>query len=263
MRGAASIGDAVALRSSGNERLGSVWSVLREILLGFSFAEMKTLTASAGLPTGKLSHLRQTSGSGRSTGKGELADAIDGLFNELDAVDQDRVTANLIIELLRRRSADEERLTELLERVGWTLIGDQPSPPRRATGSAAGTGRGGLATAARRYRDGDLDGAMTAIAETVDSITEAIYTAHALGAHRRTGYHARVIAAHRARETAFRAALVAMDDDVLERTWKAQERAVNGAAEVLAALEATTPTSTERRTRTLRSSRPHFTPRSF
>lgn len=162
MRGAASIGDAVALRSSGNERLGSVWSVLREILLGFSFAEMKTLTASAGLPTGKLSHLRQTSGSGRSTGKGELADAIDGLFNELDAVDQDRVTANLITELLRRRSADEERLTELLERVGWTLIGDQPSPPRRATGSAAGTGRGGLAlaTAARRYRDGDLDGAI-------------------------------------------------------------------------------------------------------
>jgi len=50
---------------------------LREILLGYSFADMKTL--SAGLPTAKLSHLRQTSGSGSTTGKGTLADAIDGL----------------------------------------------------------------------------------------------------------------------------------------------------------------------------------------
>src|SRR5438094_6092080 len=93
-------------------RLASAWSVLRELLLSYSFADMKTLTASAGLPVAKLSHLRQTSGGGRSTGKGELADAIDGLFDELDAEAQDRVTANLISELLRRPNVDEDRLTE-------------------------------------------------------------------------------------------------------------------------------------------------------
>ncbi len=143
------------MAARGEPRLASAWSALREILLRFSFADMKTLTAAAGLPIMELSHLRQTSGGGRSTGKGELADAIDSLFNDLDPDAQDRVTANLISDLLRRPNADEERLIELLERAGWTLVGNEPVPlslrldaprtgsrkPRVVTATATSTAR--------------------------------------------------------------------------------------------------------------------------
>jgi hypothetical protein len=223
----------------GEPRLASAWSALREILLRVSFADMKTLTAAAGLPIMELSHLRQTSGGGRSTGKGELADAIDGLFNDLDPVAQDRVTANLIADLLRRPNADEERLVELLERAGWTLVGNEPVPlslrldalPTPLPESV----EDGLAKAARRYRDGDLDGAMTTIVGLVDETTEAIWTAEGLGDHKAGSYHERVVKAHATREARFRQSLAEMDTAEAGRTWDAQRRAINGAGEVLAA----------------------------
>jgi hypothetical protein len=220
-------------------RLASAWPALREILLQFSFADMKTLTASAGLPIMKLSHLRQTSGGGRSTGKGELADAIDGLFNDLDPDAQDRVTANLISDLLRRTRDDDERLVELLERAGWTLIGTEPVPlslrldalPTPLPDSV----EDGLAKAARRYRDGDLDGAMTTIVGLVDETTGNVWAAHGIGDHKAASYHQRVVKAHATREAGFRASLSAMDTGEASRTWDAQRRAVNSAGEVLAA----------------------------
>jgi hypothetical protein len=220
-------------------RLANAWSALREILLRFSFAEMKTLTASAGLPIMKLSHLRQTSGGGRSTGKGELADAIDGLFNHLEPDAQDRVTANLIADLLGQTRGDDERLVELLERAGWTLIGTQPVPLRLRLDALptplSESVEGGLAKAARRYRDGDLDGAMTTIVGLVDETTGKIWAAHALGDHKAASYHKRVVKAQATREAAFRASLAGMDAGEAGRTWDAQKRAVNGAGEVLAA----------------------------
>lgn len=227
------------MATRGDPRLASAWSALREILLRFSFAEMKTLAASAGLPITKLSHLRQTSGGGRSTGKGELADAIDGVFNSLDPDAQDRVTANLISDLLGRTSTDDERLVELLERAGWTLLGNEPVPlnlrldalPTPAPESV----EDGLAKAARRYRDGDLDGAMTTIVGLVDETTGNIWAAHGLGDHKTASYHERIVTGQATREAGFRASLAGMDAGEADRTWHAQRRAVNGAGEVLAA----------------------------
>jgi hypothetical protein len=220
-------------------RLADAWSALREILLGFSFADMKTLVASAGLPTIELSHLRQTSGGGRSTGKGELADAIDGLFNDLDSNAKDRITANLVSEVLRRPNIDEERLLELLERAGWTLIGTEPVPLRLRVDALptplSESVEGGLAKAARRYRDGDLDGAMTTIVGLVDEVTESIWMAHGLGNHKGASYHQRVVKALGTREARFRRSLTGMDTAEASQTWGAQQRAINGAGEVLAA----------------------------
>jgi hypothetical protein len=228
-----------AMTTRDEPRLASAWSALREILLRFSFADMKTLTASAGLPIMKLSHLRQTSGGGRSTGKGELADAIDGLFNDLDPDVQDRVTAHLISDLLRRTRDVDERLVELLERAGWTLIGTEPVPLRLRLDALPTplpeSVEGGLAKAARRYRDGDLDGAMTTIVGLVDETTGKIWATHALGDHKVASYHERVVKAHATREAAFRASLASMNAGEADRTWDAQRRTVNGAAEVLAA----------------------------
>jgi len=220
--------------------LGAVWPSLRESLLTLTFGDMKTAAGSAGLATESLSHVRQTSSSsGRSASKAELADAIDGLFNDLDPAAQNRVAACLITELLDRRPQVAERLGELLERRGWTLLNDEPVPLQLRLDAIPHMlpepVQAGLLKAIRRYRDGDLDGAVTAIAGLIDTLTEEIYAAESLDDHRRTSFQERTIVAHRTRQRAFEASIATMDADERRRTWQAQDRAVNGAAEVLGA----------------------------
>ena len=186
----------------------------------------------------KLSHLRQTSGGRQRSSKGELADALDGLFSELGPVIRDRVAGNLIQELLQVRPTHAERLNVLLGRVGWTVFEGEPIPlelrldtlPRPIPDAV----RRDLLKGLQRYRDGDLDGAMTAIVATVDTLTAEVYGEHSLGNHRQHPYQQRVVLAHGVRENAFRASLSGMGSEEITRTWKAQSRAVSGAAEVLA-----------------------------
>jgi hypothetical protein len=218
-------------------RLGDVWSALREPLLRLSFADMKTAAASAGLPVAKLSHLRQTA-TGRSS-KGELADAIDGLFMRLAPRERDRVTSHLVVELLERQPNEADRLSELFERVGWVLLEGEPVPLALRVDalpdSLPDDVEADLRKALRRYRDGDLDGAVTAIAGTIDIVTAKIYAEHRLGNHKRAPFHERVVMAHRTREGAFRASLQGMDSPDVDSTWKALKQAMNGAAHVMAA----------------------------
>lgn len=223
-------------------RLSEVWSVLREPLTStLSFAQMKEVAGGAGLPTAKLSHLRQgTSGSGGGTSKAGLADALDGLFNELSPEQQDRVTGHLIAELVARSGDDGiERLEELLERAGWHLVGGEPAPLTlnapppvvplpKAVQEAIGK-------SVRRFRDGDFDGAMTSIVGLVDTMTGDIYTASGLPDHKRTSYHQRAVTAHKELETAFRSQLGSMSTAEQDLSWEGQKRAVNGTAELLAA----------------------------
>ena len=93
----------------------------------------------------------------------------------------------------------------------------------------------GLTKVARRYRDGDLDGAMTTIVGLVDETTEGIWVAQGIGDHKAASYHQRVVKAHATCEPPFLASLTGMDAAEATRTWDAQRRAVNGAGEVLAA----------------------------
>jgi hypothetical protein len=191
--------------------LGGVWSILREPLTALSFAQMKEAAAAAGLPVATLSHLRQTSG-GRSTSKAELADAIDGLFNALDEPGRDRAAVHMVSELIRR-SSDESRgrLEELLERVGWHLVADEPVPTGLRLDVPLETlpdpVRDAVVKAVRRYRDRDFDGAMTSVVGIIDTLTEAIYTANGLPDHKKSSYQQRAIAAHKTLEAAFRARL--------------------------------------------------------
>jgi hypothetical protein len=128
---------------------------------------------------------------------------------------------------------------ELLERAGWTLIGDQPVPLRLRLDALPAPlpepVQDGLAKVSRRYRDGDLDGAVTTIAGLVDALTEKVYLAIGLGNYKTASYHERVVQAHSTREAEFRASIAGMDAAELDRTWDAQKRAVNGAADELAA----------------------------
>jgi hypothetical protein len=220
--------------------LGAAWSVLREPLTAIPFSQMKEAAAAAGLDTAELSHLRQTS-AGRSTSKAELADAIDGLFKKLDRDRQDRVAANMLAELIRRSPSEQhrERLEELLERVGWHLIGDEPAPLTLQLDAPLDTMpkpvRGAVAKALRRYRDCDFDGAMTAIVGAVDTITAEIFATNGLPNHKSASYQRRAIAAHATLEAQFRRRLGTMPAKEADLAWGGHQRAVNGAADVLGA----------------------------
>lgn len=218
--------------------LGAAWSVLREPLTSLTFTQMKEAAAASGLPTTKLSDLRQTSGGGRSASKAELADAIDGLFNKLDKVGQDQTALHMVTELLRR-SSNRERLEELLERVGWHLVGDEPVPLDLRLDLPPDTlpdpVREAFVKAVRRYRDGDFDGAMTSVVGVIDTITETIYDENGLPNHKQASYQQRAVTAHKTLESRFRTSLVGMSPAEADRSWSGQHRAVNGAADVLGA----------------------------
>jgi hypothetical protein len=197
--------------------------------------------ACAGLPTMKLSHLRQgSSGSGGGTSKGGLADALDGLFDRLSPDEQDRVAGHVVAELVARSGPEEvARLEELLERVGWHLVGDEPAPLTLSVPPIAAplprAVREAIGKSVRRYRDGDFDGAMTSIVGVVDTLTEDIYTAAGLPDHKKVPFHTRAVTAHKELEAAFRSRLGSMSVAEADRSWEGQKRAVNGAAELLAA----------------------------
>ena len=220
-------------------RLGDVWSVLREPLCSFSFSTMKEIASASGLATVELSRFRQSSSS-RSTTKSELADGIDTLFNSLNPDDRDRVTGNVITELVDRLDDEHtERLEVLLERVGWHLVAGEPAPlslrldtPVESLPEIAVKA---ISKATRRFRDGDFDGAMTSIAGTIDSLTEEIYNSAGITNHKSSSYQQRAIKAHRELESNFRARLAGMSTNEADLVWKGRERAVNGAADVLGA----------------------------
>ena len=52
--------------------------------------------------------------------------------------------------------------------------------------------RAGLEKALRRYRDGDMDGAITSICGVVDQLTGTIYARRGLGDHKKAKYQERV-----------------------------------------------------------------------
>ena len=93
--------------------------------------------------------------------------------------------------------------------------------------------------AVRRYRDGDFDGAMTAVVGVIDTITESIYTSNSLRRHKQSSYQQRAITAHKTLEAKFRASLSGMTAPEADLAWKGQQRAVNGAADLLGAFRRT------------------------
>lgn len=195
---------------------------------------MKDVASACGLPTAQLSHLRQERG---GVSKSTLADGIDSLFNDLDEDDQDRVAVYMVKELTSRLPDQGERLGELLERIGWQLVEGQPvvldlrvHTPIHPIPDHAQTD---FQKAIRRYRDGDYTGAMTAIAGTVDMITKRVFADSGIPDFEKTSFQNRVITAHKTLKPQFEETLKESEPAVVEAIWRAQVRAVNGAAEVV------------------------------
>ncbi|MFZ3136143.1 MAG: hypothetical protein WA126_01990 [Thermodesulfovibrionales bacterium] len=221
-------------------RIGDTWGSIRGIIRdGFSFSQIKDLVGAAGLPIHTLSKLQQKWTGG--TSKGQLMDAIDDLVNNLEPDDRDRYVSACITEIVKRSSSLTPSLEDVLLRVGWGLSGEQPHPLNLQidldTAALSEQIRTAISNCLRRYRDGDISGALTAICGVVDSLTEEQYTNNSLGNHRDASYQERVSKSFSALETSYRRPLDSVADLLTEeknRLWHNHKQAVNQAAYILA-----------------------------
>lgn len=217
--------------------IGNAWPVLRTIIRNsLSFPQIKDLVGACGLPVHRLGHLQQGPG---GASKGQLMDAIDLLFAELDIQGQDRVVVNAVSELLRRAPDSRQRVEEVLARVGWGLTGADVQPLTLQIDLEATqlpeAAQEAIRNCIRRYRDGDVSGAMTAVCGLVDGITEQVYREHNLGNHRDASYQERISRAVTALEGAFRDPLrgTSLAADEIDRLWQNFRQACNQAGYVL------------------------------
>jgi hypothetical protein len=219
------------------KRIGDAWGSIRGIVREtLSFAQIKDLVGEAGLSIQRLAHLQQRLG---GASKGQLMDGIDELFNELDEDTRDRFVTSCVEGLLKRNEDLLEELQTTLGRVGWGVTSEGVYPLRLQieleTFKLDNRIQEGITKTLRRYRDGDFDGAVTAICGLVDVITEKVYSQKLLGNHRTDKYQERVAKAFRALESEFKTPISSLRADEIDKIWKNHFSAVNQAAYVLAA----------------------------
>lgn len=149
----------------------------------FTFSQIKEIVGLAGVDLAALSHLDQRPGNGVT--KGQLMTALDRLVGNMDEASKGRFVVLSIEESLRRRDTLEERLAELLSRLGWAYSGGTLAPlgvfDPLDLDETPGDSHCDLRKAAARFRDGDLTGAISAACGAVDSATAAIYAEESLG----------------------------------------------------------------------------------
>lgn len=219
-------------------RIGETWSSIRGVLRNyFSFAEIKDLVGGAGLQIDKLAHLQQKSRGG--TSKGQLMDAIDGLVSELDINVRDRFVTACIGDIVKENPGARIDLEAPLNRVGWRVSEEGPYPLvlqiDLETAELSKEVRDGVVKCLTRYRNGDFDGAMTAICGVVDRLTEEIYKSQTIGNPHLDSYQQRVNRAFNALERAYKGPLYGIPVDGINRLWHNHKGAINQAAYVLGA----------------------------
>jgi len=220
--------------------IGDAWGSIRGTLRNeFSFAEIKDIVGACGLPIHQLSHVQQKLSGGAS--KGQLMDQIDGLTSKLDSPARDRLVVACIEEMVARKETLFDSLETVLGRVGWGLSDAGVFPLKlqldietRTLGDFA---KAGLGKCIRRYRDGDFDGAITAICGVVDKLTEDLYSQHQLGDHKKDSYQQRVVKSFGVLESAYRLPMDAtkIDLDEKNKIWQNHKGAVNQSGYLLGA----------------------------
>jgi len=221
--------------------ISAMWPVLRStIVAAYSFNEIKTLAGDAGFAVHKLGHLQQRSGF-RSSTKGQLMDGLDNLFSDLSEPDQDRVICNIVHDIWTQREHVRDQLSGLLERVGWGITDGEPHPLELQVdveiAALPDEERKLVSKSLARYRQGDFDGAVTAICSVVDSLTERIYQQERLQNHRTDSYQQRVNRAFCSQKQVIVQSLTdgGFSYDESQKTWQNLQGAINQAAYVLGA----------------------------
>jgi hypothetical protein len=123
-----------------------------------------------------------------------------------------------------------EKVEQVLKRIGWGLRDNEPYPlgiqiddekvnlPQYV--------QDGINKCLKRFRDGDLSGAMTSICSIVDSLTEEVYNRQGIGNHKDDPYQTRVSKAFNVFETAYKKELIdnGIDHDEVKRIWENQNQ---------------------------------------
>ena len=164
--------------------INSAWSASSAILKNnFSFYDIKEIVGLSGFDSGRIAHLVQASGS--SVSKGQLITAIDQGLSEFSTQDK-RHFLNIVVEEILERNANlEEQLEKYLTRLGWQVIEGSVIPiqilDKNDLKELDTASQADLIKAAKRFRDGDLSGAIASACAAVDSITNQIYQNKGLG----------------------------------------------------------------------------------
>ena len=110
------------------EDLHKIWRCLRPTVKdGCTFAMIKDLVATSGLPVKKLSHLQQRSIHERGgASKGELLDAVGDLIEK--ANEPTEAIRKLIAALLEMNPDLGDKVLECTQRFGWTVLDGQLRP---------------------------------------------------------------------------------------------------------------------------------------
>jgi len=174
--------------------INSAWSAVSAVLKNnFSFYDIKEIVGLAGFDTGTIAHLVQQSGS--SVSKGQLITAIDQGLSDFTEVNKRHFLNIAVEEMLERNPNAEVQLEKYLSRLGWQVIDgvvlsieilDRSDLEEMDT-----VAREDLLKSAKRFRDGDLSGSISAACGAVDSVTTRIYEAQGLGDAANTSFQER------------------------------------------------------------------------
>lgn len=201
--------------------ISSAWGAIRECLQQFSFSDIKRIAGLAGLELAVVAHLVQKQGMTGAT-KGELMSGIDGAFGKMLDAEQSRFLSILVEEILRRKPEAEELLSDHLSRLGWSFSHGALLPLRlfdpRNLEEIPEESRQSLVKAAQRFRDGDLDGAITAACGAVDSVSSRVYHDKNLGDPAKASFQERC-----KRAAAAKGVLPAMNERLRLLGWSEQE----------------------------------------
>jgi hypothetical protein len=175
-------------------KINSAWCATSTILKNeFSFYQIKEIIGLAGFDTTKISHLVQKSGS--SASKGQLITSIEQEMSNYGKNKRIHFLNILVEEILERRSDLIEQLEIYLSRLGWQVqdsavipidildLSDLPQLHKKS--------RTDLVKAAKRFRDGDLSGALSSACSAVDNVTIHLYKKHSLGDVGKTSFQER------------------------------------------------------------------------
>jgi hypothetical protein len=180
-----------------NHNINSAWSATSVVLkASFSFYEIKDIVGLAGFDIFQLTHLVQYSGNSKSsTSKGQLITEIEKGLLKFSDQDKQHFLNIVIEEILNRNIQLEQQLEQYLTRLGWQIIDKYVIPidilDKDDLNEIDQISRDDLLKAAKRFRDGDLSGAISAACGAVDSITAKIYQSHNMNDFGKTSFQER------------------------------------------------------------------------
>ncbi|MDO8886808.1 hypothetical protein [Candidatus Oleimmundimicrobium sp.] len=171
------------------------WGPIRSSLTNnFSFGGIKEIVGYADIDMAQLSHLEQKSQGGAS--KSQLLSAIDKQIGLMDKEQAGKVASICCEEMLLRNPDLSSELERVLSRVDWKFSGTNLLPIEvfdiSELKEIPESAHADIEKAARRLRDGDLSGSLSASCGALDSVVCAIYQEFSLGDPNKASFQERI-----------------------------------------------------------------------